>query len=104
MIYLYSSNRLEYLANQLADTLNSKNNSLDKKNSDAEPFSPDIVVVQSQGMERWLKLQIAQHNTICANLFCPFPKAFIMQCLEKTTGVPENNLFSRLMISLKNHS
>jgi exodeoxyribonuclease V gamma subunit len=34
-----------------------------------------LIVVQSQGMARWLKLQLAQQLGICSNCECPFPRA-----------------------------
>jgi len=40
------------------------------------PLASEIVVVQSRGMERWLSMQIALHNGICANVSFPFPDAF----------------------------
>ena len=62
--HLYSSNRLEALVEALvavtsADLL--------------PPFAPEIVVVQSGGMARWLSYQLAEAQGICANLDCPFP-------------------------------
>ena len=120
MIYLYSSNRLEVLAEKLAEGIGKRGNASPHdhvrpsttanherpetfKIRDSQinagggfsVFTPDIVVVQSQGMERWVKLQIAQYNGVSANIECPFPKAFLMACLEKSVGTPEQNLFSR---------
>jgi len=39
-------------------------------------LQPEIIMVQSQGMARWLKLQLAQRHGICSNYQCPFPRAF----------------------------
>ncbi len=51
MLHLYHSNRLEQLADLLAEQL-----------SDApdDPFLSESVVVQHQGMGRWLSLQLAK--------------------------------------------
>ncbi|MBF0200914.1 MAG: exodeoxyribonuclease V subunit gamma, partial [Desulfamplus sp.] len=111
MFYIYSSNRLQHLAIQLAREIHPANKTI-STNKTTSPFNgslfktigppqednifePEIVVLQSQGMERWLKLEIAGINSICANLWSPFPKTFLMHCLEKTTGIPQGNLFSR---------
>ena len=95
MIYLYSSNRLEVLAEKLAEGIGERRKTYDNDSRPLSPFTPDIVVVQSQGMERWVKLQIAEYNGVCANIACPFPKAFLMECLEKSVGTPGQNFFSR---------
>ena len=70
---LYSSNRLEQLANQL-------NLALDEPLS--SPLAREVIVVQSRGMARWISLQIAQISTICMNCEFPFPRAFIGQILH----------------------
>lgn len=72
---LYTSNRLENLAQQLAAAVRTPASS---------PLVPGTVVVQSRGMERWICLQLASLNTICANVQFPFPNAFF------------NDLFGRL--------
>ncbi len=64
---LYTSNRLEILAEELAGVLRRP----------GDPLQSDIVVVQSRGMERWLTLTIARLNGILANCQFPFPNAFI---------------------------
>ncbi len=67
---VFTSNRLEFLADDLADLTRHRNSSI---------FQPEIVVVQSQGMARWLSLHLAERNTICANYRFPFPNAFVHQ-------------------------
>ncbi|MGD8268113.1 MAG: exodeoxyribonuclease V subunit gamma, partial [Desulfobacterales bacterium] len=64
---LYTSNRLEVLALELADRLRRP----------GDPLQTDIIIVQSRGMERWLSLAIARRNGIAANCQFPFPQAFI---------------------------
>ena len=70
---LYTSNRLEQLANQLAATLDAPLNS---------PLAREVIVVQSRGMARWLSLQIAQISKICMNCEFPFPRTFIGRTLR----------------------
>lgn len=63
-LMLYSGNRLEQLAHKIAEVLGEPLSS---------PFSQEIVVVQSKGMEHWLSMQLAREHGICANCAFPFP-------------------------------
>ena len=65
---LYTGNRLERLARELA---------IRTRLRAGDPFTPEIVVIQSRGMERWLALEIARHSGIAANLVFPFPETFL---------------------------
>ena len=67
MLTLMTSNRMEALARKLAETICAPLRS---------PFKPELVIVQSQGMARWLKLQLAQQNGICCNSHFIFPRVF----------------------------
>jgi len=71
---LYTSNRLEILAEQLADALGTPL---------ASPMEPEIVIVQSKGMERWISMELAGRFGICANAKFPFPNAFIYDMIRK---------------------
>jgi exodeoxyribonuclease V gamma subunit len=64
---LHTSNRLERLADQLVDVI------ADPLSS---PLLPEIVVVPSNGMRRWLEQQIALRHGICSNVQFPFPQKF----------------------------
>ena len=70
---LYISNRLEILAERLAETLAS---------ASSDPMERETVVVQSRGMQRWISMQIAARNGICANIRFPFPKAVLSEILS----------------------
>ncbi len=65
---LYTSNRMEILADLLSRVL---------REPLPSPLEQEIIVVQSTGMERWLRMQIALHHGVCANVRFPFPNAFI---------------------------
>jgi exodeoxyribonuclease V gamma subunit len=65
---LYTSNRLEVLASELARVL---------ARPLPSPMEPETIVVQSRGMERWIGLELARHMGICANCRFPFPNAFV---------------------------
>ncbi|HET6488594.1 MAG TPA: exodeoxyribonuclease V subunit gamma, partial [Syntrophales bacterium] len=65
---LFTSNRLETLAGDLSETLSSPL---------GEPMVPEVILVQSHGMERWLSLELARRRGICANIRFPFPNHFV---------------------------
>lgn len=65
---LILSNRLEALAEGLAAAV---------RQPRADPRSPDAVVVQSRGMARWIQLELARRNGVCALMEFPFPKALV---------------------------
>lgn len=65
---LYSSNRLEALVEALVEVTG---------RAPLPPLAPEIVVVQSGGMARWLSYQLAGAQGVCANLDCPFPNDFV---------------------------
>lgn len=65
---IYTGNRLEDLVEDLAHTVCLPRSS---------PFSPEFIVVQSSGMERWVSLALARLNGICANTVFPFPNTFL---------------------------
>src|SRR6266496_2297528 len=84
---LHTSNRLERLADQLskliADPLRS-------------PLLPEIIVVQSNGMRRWLEQQIADRHGICSNVQFPFPQKFFHDLLQSAFPQSEvTNLFDQ---------
>jgi exodeoxyribonuclease V gamma subunit len=70
---LHTSNRLERLANRLAKVISDPLSS---------PLLPEIVVVQSNGMRRWLEQQIAERHGICSNIRFPFPQKFFQDLLQ----------------------
>ena len=71
---LFTSNRLEKLADALAGVLGVPLSS---------PFDPEVIVVQSRGMERWISMELARRQGVCANVQFPFPNTFIYNALQK---------------------
>jgi len=67
-LQLHTSNRLELLSEQLCHVFAAPLHSV---------LTPEIVVVQSVGMSRWLQQQIATRTGICANIHFLFPQKFI---------------------------
>ena len=66
---LYTSNRMESLASAFAELV--------AERPLASPFTPEVVVVQSRGMQRWLSMQLAVRSGIWANGYFPFPNSFV---------------------------
>ncbi len=78
---LFFSNRLEILAEKLAEKI---------KPPLSSPLKEEIIVVQSKGMERWLSMQLAEYHGICANCKFPFPNAIIQELFQKIfPDIPE---------------
>ena len=80
---LFTSNRLEILADELATVTGTPLSS---------PFDREVIVVQSRGMERWISMELALRQGVCANMEFPFPNAFMNDVLGKAfpdlTGQP----------------
>ena len=90
---IFTSNCMETLAEQLAFIVRTPLSS---------PFSPEIIVVQSRGMERWVAMELARHNGICANCFFPFPNTFLQEMFKKTIpDLPEESSFDPLTMTFK---
>jgi len=75
--HIHSGNRLEKLAEVLAGLVNEPGS--------AGVLEPEVVVVPSRGLERWLKMTLARINGVSANLEFPFSQSFL-----------EKNIFSGL--------
>jgi exodeoxyribonuclease V gamma subunit len=67
MLKIYHSNRLEILFECLVKVVRQPLASL----------TSEVIIVQSQGMARWLSLEMARGQGICTNHEFPFPAAFI---------------------------
>ena len=70
---IYTSNRLEILAKQLAQIV---------KDPLSSPFTQETIVVQSLGMERWVSMELATHNGVSANCCFPFPNKFLQDIFK----------------------
>lgn len=79
-LFLYKSNRMEKLAEALA--------ALTAFPLDS-PFAPEIVVVQSLGMRRWLSLQLAEKHGVCANYKFPFARDFVNEMFGRVLADPK---------------
>lgn len=75
MLYLYQSNRLESLAGML--------DAVHRLRPPAEPLAAEHIMVQSQGMRRYLNRFLARQNGIAANLQYSLPAGFTWQLMRK---------------------
>ncbi|MCK5912286.1 MAG: exodeoxyribonuclease V subunit gamma, partial [Desulfuromusa sp.] len=83
---IYTSNRMENLAEVFAEVL---------KKPLTLPLTPEVVVVQSRGMQRWLAMELAGYFGVWANSNYPFPNAMIQQLFASVQpDVPSSSSFS----------
>ena len=76
---LHASNRLENLAELLAEVLKSP----------PDPMQQETILVQSGGMQRWVSMQLARRHGVCAGARFPFPVAFAYElCRELLADLP----------------
>jgi exodeoxyribonuclease V gamma subunit len=73
-LILYKSNRLEILAHHLAEQSH--------RPLLSSPFVTEQVLVQTQGMAQWLKLELSKRRGIVANVEFPFPRAFLSRLIR----------------------
>lgn len=87
MLQIYHSNRLEALVEELVSVTAAPL---------SDPFRPETIVLQNQGMARWVAQQLAQRNGISTRLEFPLPASFLWQVLQAwLPHAPEATLFDR---------
>jgi exodeoxyribonuclease V gamma subunit len=80
-------NHLEDLADRLVALV---------RDAPPQPLMPETVVVQSQGMGRWLSLRIARALGVAANIRFPLPGAFLWDTFRRLVpDVPESDPLAR---------
>ena len=90
---IYTGNHMEILAQQLARIV---------REPLPSPLVPEIIVVQSRGMERWVSMEIAAHNGICANCSFLFPNRFLHEIVKKIIpDLPEDSPFDPVIMTFK---
>jgi exodeoxyribonuclease V gamma subunit len=72
--YVYRSNRTEKLVDALVEVVA-------RPHDGGNPFTPECIVVQGRGMERWLSMELARRLGVWANPEFPFPRHFIESVL-----------------------
>jgi exodeoxyribonuclease V gamma subunit len=73
-LILHTANQLDLLAQHFSQVVSKPLGS---------PFTPEIVVVQSLASRRWLSLEIARLQGICANYAFPFLGDFVAQLAKQ---------------------
>lgn len=88
MLHLLSSNSQDVLVAQLSQIL--------KIQAPADPFTSTTVLVQSDGMANWLKLQLSSKLGQCSHIEFLMPSNFLWHCYrESLPEVPERSPFAR---------
>ncbi|MDX9745247.1 MAG: exodeoxyribonuclease V subunit gamma, partial [Syntrophales bacterium] len=75
-LHITTSNMMEILAARLADIMTPPLPS---------PCSPEIVLVGSRGMEKWLSMRLADYHGLCANVSFQLPRAYLLNLLRDAT-------------------
>ena len=94
-LFLHMGNRLETLASELARTLQKPLSSV---------FAPEIILVQSRGMARWVSMALAGEDGVFANGDFPFPNAFVdALCTRLFPDMPptEETVFSPTALAFR---
>ncbi len=85
MLHLYQSNRLETLIDLLSTVVQYPPQSV---------LEPERIIIPSQGMGRWVSLQLTDRIGISANLDFKLPASFTWQMLRDTLkNIPERSHF-----------
>lgn len=83
---VYTSNRMEQLADALAETVRVPLPS---------PLASEVIVVQSAGMQRWLSMELAARFGVWANCRYPFPNAMLRELFRAVVpDLPETCPFA----------
>jgi exodeoxyribonuclease V gamma subunit len=87
MFILHSSNKTENLLVHLTTVV--ENAPL------TNPFTKEVFLIQSQGMERWLSQQLAEHFGVWGNYQFLFPGKFFSSMTEKIDEQLNDSVFDR---------
>ncbi|WP_392566706.1 exodeoxyribonuclease V subunit gamma [Utexia brackfieldae] len=94
MLTVYHSNQLELLKLLAAELI--------KRQPLPSVFTPEIMLVQSNGMAQWLQIQLAEALDVTANIDFIFPSHFIWQMYNLVLpDVPDQNYFEKDIMSWK---
>ena len=88
---IYTSNRLEVLLDILAEAVSGEKSDVDSIFSKPK----ELVVIQSLGMAKWLKQNLALKSGISANIDFPFLKNFILEVLISYGYTQEENIWDK---------
>ncbi|UDG79835.1 exodeoxyribonuclease V subunit gamma [Candidatus Steffania adelgidicola] len=92
MFTVYHSNQLEQLL-----TLNAR---IILEQPLHDPFQPEIILVQSTDMARWIQMELAKHLGIAINIECLRPADFISKMFTRVLPeLPQKSIFSKSLIT-----
>lgn len=87
MLDIFHSNRLEILMQRLTHEM---------AQPSADPFLPDMIVVQNEGMARWINQQLALAWGVSTCIRYPLPASFFWKVLKAwIPDAPESTLFDK---------
>ena len=87
MFKLYHSNNQDVLKTLLVEQM---------RQGDPDPFVAEQILVQSQGMAHWLKLNISETLGIAANIEFPLPSSFVWKVYNAVKpDLPERSHFEK---------
>ena len=90
---IYSSNRMENLVEALAGVV---------REPLASAFTPEVIVVQSKGMQRWLAMELSRRFGVWANCDFPFPNSMVWRLFQSfLPALPDTSSFSREIMTWK---
>jgi len=93
MFHLYHSNDLDVLRGILVKLM---------ADQPPAPFEQEAILVQSQGMAHWLKLQLADGLGIAAQIDFPLPSSFVWKIFNQLKPeLPERSHFEKQAMSWK---
>ncbi len=88
---IYSSNRMENLVEALARVV---------RKPLASPFTPEVIVVQSKGLQRWLAMELSRRFGVWANADYPFPNSMVWRLYQAVLPeLPDSSPFSPEIMS-----
>jgi exodeoxyribonuclease V gamma subunit len=76
-LHVHRSNRLEPLVSRLAELCATPG---------LAPMKPEVIIVQSRGMDRWLAMELSRRLGVFANAEFPFPRKFIENAFANVLG------------------
>ncbi len=85
-MFVHRSNRLEELVGVLAEVV---------ERPVGGALTPEVVVVQSKGMERWLGMELSRRLGVWSNGQFPFPRSLMEQLFAAVLGDAGAERFSR---------
>lgn len=88
MFTVYHSNQLDLLTNLTAALIAGR--------PLRDPFQPEVILVQSNGMAQWIQMELATHFGIAANIEFPLPASFIWQMFTCVLpDIPDESAFAK---------